>query len=213
MDQLYLLADDDYLLKLEHFSIDNIQAIGVRVPHLRSLAKSIGKDHQLALLLYEQPYLECKIIATIIADPKIMDEKTCEKWIAQLTNWAICDQLVGNLIRKVSFSEALAHRLIISEKEFEKRCGITIFTNLAIHDKKRPTETLLPFFDIVLQCANDNRNFVKKAVSWLLRTLGKRNSALLKKSNEICEQLMSTQQASAIWIAKDALREFEAKGK
>jgi 3-methyladenine DNA glycosylase AlkD len=190
------------------FGINHTKAYGVRMPELRRIAKNTGKDHELAEKLWNAGYGETKILASLIDDPKMVTESQMEKWVGEFDSWDVCDQCCINLFRKTPFAYKKIFDWSERDEEFVKRAAFAMIAVLAVHDKKAEDKKFEEFFHLIIREADDNRNFVKKAVNWALRQIGKRNLNLNKKAIEIAEEIHNMDSKSAKWIASDAIREL-----
>jgi 3-methyladenine DNA glycosylase AlkD len=190
------------------FGINHTKAYGVRMPELRRIAKTAGKDHELAEKLWDAGYGETKILAGLIEDPKMVTESQMENWVAGFDSWDVCDQCCINLFRKTPFAYKKVFEWSTREEEFVKRAAFALIAVLAVHDKKANDEKFEEFFPLIIRESLDNRNFIKKAVNWALRQIGKRNINLNKRAVEIAEEISIIDSKSAKWIAADAIREL-----
>lgn len=193
----------------EYFGISNINNLGLTVPQMRVIAKKIGTDHALALQLWQSGYHEARHIATMIADPKQTTVKLAEQWLRDLNAWDIVDGFCSSLLRKTPFAYSKAIDWTQRKKEFEKRAGFTMMAQLALHDKTACDKEFENFLQIIKRESDDDRNFVRKAVNWALRQIGKRNVRLCKKAIKTANEIYNKGDASSRWIATDALRELE----
>ena len=193
------------------FGINHIKAYGVRMPELRRIAKAAGKDHNLAEKLWDAGYGKTKILAGLIEDPKMVTESQMENWVAGFDSWDVCDQCCINLFRKTPFTYKKVFEWSAREEEFVKRAAFAMIAVLAVHDKKADDEKFEEFFPLIIRESVDNRNFVKKAVNWALRQIGKRNINLNKRAVEIAEEISIIDSKSAKWIAADAIRELTSE--
>lgn len=193
----------------EYFGISNINNLGLTVPQMRAIAKKIGTDHTLALQLWQSGYHEARHIATMIADPKQATVKLAEHWLKDLNAWDIVDGFCSSLLRKTVFAYSKAVAWTQRKKEFEKRAGFTMMAQLAVHDKTASDKEFEKFLQIIKRESHDDRNFVRKAVNWALRQIGKRNVRLCKKAIKTANEIYNKGDASSRWIATDALRELE----
>lgn len=184
-------------------------ALGIKIPVLRGLAKEIGKNHDLALLLWEKQYHEGRILSTMIANPEQTSPQLAEKWMRDFNSWDLCDQACMNLFEKLPFVWEKIPEWCRLEPEFEKRTGFVMIARMAVSDKKSADDRFFPFFPLLLEGSPDHRNFVKKAVNWAIRQVGKRSQILNKEMTALCRQLLETDSKPARWIASDALRELE----
>ena len=194
---------------MARFGIATENAIGIKIPVLRGIAKAIGKNHELALQLWDTKIHEARILAVYIADYKRVSEALMEKWLKDFASWDVCDQTCGGLFDKTIYAYDKAAEWTQRESEFEKRAGFVMMATLAVHDKKAEDKNFLAFLSLIEKEACDERNFVKKAVNWALRQIGKRNMRL-NAAAVLCAKRIRTQSGkSSKWIATDALRELQ----
>lgn len=203
------LANEANLEGMARFGIKSETAFGVNIPVLRKMAREIGKNHSLALQLWEQPYHEAKLLATLVADPKQTDSLMMEKWVKDFYSWDICDQCCGNLFEDTALAYQKAQVWAAREEEFVRRAGFVMMARLAVSDKKAENQKFEEFLPLIKTYSTDSRNFVKKAVNWALRQIGKRNWALNKKALEAAKEIYNQDNKTAKWIAADAMRELE----
>ncbi|ACU61753.1 DNA alkylation repair protein [Chitinophaga pinensis] len=211
IDLLKEKADTRYHAGMLRFGIDNEKALGVKLPELRKLAKIIKKKHTLALQLWETGIHEARILASLIADPKLVTPQLIDSWTNDFTSWDICDQACGNLFDRTPYAIEKALAFSQHEREFVKRAGFVLMAELAIHDKKANDKIFIRFLPVIEREAWDNRNFVKKAVNWALRQVGKRNDSLLPLAIRCAERILLQDSKAAKWIAGDALRELNSR--
>jgi 3-methyladenine DNA glycosylase AlkD len=210
LNELKSLATTDHFAKLAHFGINDAKALGVKIPLLRQLARRIGKDHELALELWDTNVHEARLLASMIEDPKDINEKQFDTWVNDFDSWDICDQCC-NTLGKTSFSLQKIDEYSALSDEFVKRTAFVLMCDQAVHHKDVENEQFYHFFDLIEREAWDERNFVRKAVNWALRQIGKRNEELRIKAIETCEQILFQSSKSARWIANDALRELNSE--
>jgi len=200
---------------VKHFGITAGKAFGVAMPALKELAKITRKQaedrHGLALELWQTEYQETRIIAYLIDEPKKVSAKQMDDWANDFDNWAICDGACGHLFCKTEFAYQKAFDWSEREAEFVKRAGIVLVASLAVHDKKASDEKIAELIPILEANADDERNFIKKAVNWSLRQIGKRSLFLNDLAIEIAERIKLQNTNSARWIAADALRELKSE--
>lgn len=208
--ELESLSSPEDVKGMARFGITPEKTYAVRIPELRRIAKATGKDHQLALKLWEADYRETKILACMIEDPKTMTEEQMDKWVSEFDYWEICDQCCMKLFRMTPFAYKKIFEWSQREEEFTKRAAFTLIAVLAVHDKLADDSKFEQFFPIIIRESTDNRNYVKKAVNWALRHIGKRNLNLNRKAIEIAQQIQKMDLKSSNWIARDALRELES---
>jgi 3-methyladenine DNA glycosylase AlkD len=198
---------------MKRFGIDPKYALGVRVPVMRGLAKKIGSNHKTALTLWRTNIHEARILASMVAEKDKVTEKLMDSWIKDFNSWDVCDQCCMNLFDKVPFAYDKAKTLAREEREFTRRAGFALMASLAFHDKKADDDKFREFFPVIARYAEDKRNFVKKAVNWALRQIGKRNRELGKDAIRVAEQILKKypDSTAARWIARDAIRELKQK--
>jgi 3-methyladenine DNA glycosylase AlkD len=193
---------------MARFGITGNNLLGISIPVLRQLAKQIGKDHQLSLKIWDSGFHEAQILASFIGDPAQVTNAQMEKWVKAFDSWDVCDQCCGNLFDRtdMAYSKALAWSK--RKPEFEKRAGFVMMAEMAVHDKEASDKVFLSFLPIIRREAWDERNFVKKAVNWALRQIGKRNRALNRAAIQEAQRIQKQGSPSALWITRDALREL-----
>ncbi|HEY8929743.1 MAG TPA: DNA alkylation repair protein [Mucilaginibacter sp.] len=211
LDLLKEKANPKYLAGMSRFGIASGGALGIPVPELRKMAKVIKKDHPLALALWETKIHEARLLASMIGDPKLFTPEEADKWVKDFNSWDICDQVCGNLLDRTPFALEKALAYPECEEEFVKRAGFVLMAEFAVHDKKAPDEAFMPFFAIMEREAWDNRNFVKKAINWALRQIGKRNGNLCRLAIECAHRIIAQNSKSARWIGLNALNELSGK--
>jgi 3-methyladenine DNA glycosylase AlkD len=170
----------------------------------------LGTDHELALGLWETGIHEARILAGFVDDPALVTEGQMESWAADFDSWDLCDQVCG-LFEETRFAWKKAREWSRREEEFVKRAAFAIVAGLAVHDKAAPDGVFLRFLPTIRRASTDDRNFVKKAVSWALRSIGKRTPALNAAALETAERLRGSTSRSARWIGSDAARELASE--
>ncbi|MFZ4582072.1 MAG: DNA alkylation repair protein [Paludibacter sp.] len=210
LDCLKSASSVDHFNKLKQFGINQEQAFGVKIPDIRNLAKIIGTNHSLAQELLKANNHEARILASFIDDYKVLTEEHLMIYINGFNSWDVCD-LSADLIRKTIYCEKLINTLSNDNEEFRKRTAFVLMCSNAVHNKKADNNHFLGYFDLIEQEAWDNRNFVRKAVNWALRQIGKRNVFLHEKAIECAKRIQLQPTSSAKWIAADALRELQSE--
>lgn len=205
LNQLEYLGTAKNVEGMKRYNIASVKAFGVSAPNIRTIAKQIKKDHPLALELWDTEYHEARILAALIADPKQSNLKMLDTWANEIANWAQCDNCCAELFEKTTYAYKLPFRWTKSKKEFVRRAGIVMIAELAVHDKEADDSAFEKFFPLIRKYSTDERNFVKKAVNWALRQVGKRNLRLHKKSIALAEEIQNIPSSTAKWIASDAL--------
>jgi 3-methyladenine DNA glycosylase AlkD len=201
-------SDPEAIVGMAKVGINPDKTWGVKIPVLRDIAKQHKRQHNLALLLWETGIHEAKILASMVDDPKILNNDQMETWLKGFDSWDVCDQVIMNLFEKHNLAWQKAVEWSKREPEFEKRAGYVMMARLAVSDKKAPDSMFIDFFPLLREGAKDNRNMVKKAVNWAIRQIGKRNFNLNKLAIELSEEIQRMEIKSTKWIAADALREL-----
>ncbi len=211
LQKLEMLGNSKSKEGMSRFGINTEKAFGISIVNLRKLAREIGTDHKLALELWQTGFHEARILATMIDDPKKVTSSQMDKWVKDFNSWDLCDQCCNNLfVYSVNIYDK-ATKWSLSKSEYIKRAGFVLMAVSAVHRKEWRDPDFQPFFSRIIEEADDERNFVKKAVNWALRQIGKRNTALNKKAIAVAEDLMRRDSISAKWIAKDAIRELTSE--
>ena len=195
---------------MARFGIDVSKALGVSMPNIRHIAQTAVKDHALALALWQSDIHEARILACLVDEPAKVTRSQMDEWVADFQSWDVCDQVCGNLFDRLPMAEAALRDWCKDEREFVRRAGFAMIAWRAVHLKKEPDTTFLGYFPLIRAGAIDNRNFVRKAVNWALRQIGKRNAALYHPALELARELAAHESATAKWIGKDAVKEFES---
>ncbi|MFH0832988.1 MAG: DNA alkylation repair protein [Candidatus Aenigmatarchaeota archaeon] len=211
LKKLESLSNPKNVEGMARFGIKPKNAYGISMPILRKMAKELGKDHALAQRLWSSGIHEARILAGMIDDTALVTEKQMDSWIRDFDSWDVCDQVCMNLFDKTAFAYDKAVEWSSRTEEFEKRAGFALMACLAVHDKKAGNEKFLKFLPIIKICSTDERNFVKKAVNWSLRQIGKRNAKLKKAAIKTAKEIQKINSKSAKWVANDALRELKWK--
>jgi 3-methyladenine DNA glycosylase AlkD len=210
LDKLQSKAQPEQLKGMAKYGMTVEQRLGVSVPDMRKLAKEIGKDHKLALDLWKTAIAEARILAAMVGDPDKLTEEQMEDWVKGINSWDVCDQVCMNLFEK----NQLAWKKIVDwsqrEEEFVKRTAFSLIACLAWHDRKASDEKFIELFPVIIRGATDERNFVKKAVNWALRNIGKRNINLNRAAINVANEIRQLDSKAARWVASDAIRELES---
>ncbi len=214
--ELKTYANPDNVAGMQRFGIQGADMLGVNVPVLRQMAKKIVNEseeerHTIAEELWDTKIHEARILASMIDPPGKVGEGQMERWVKDFDSWDVVDQVCMNLFDKVPNAYRKAIEWARRKEEFQKRAGFSLMAVLAAHDKLADDNKFIQFFDLIKQEATDERNFVKKAVNWALRQIGKRNPRLRKFALKTTEEILELDDKTANWIAKDAIRELERK--
>lgn len=206
--KLKSLANPKNIEGMARFGIKPGKLLGISIPNLRKLAKEIGKDHKLSQQLWQSGIHETRILASMIDEVEKVTKKQMDSWIKGFDSWDVCDQVCMNLFDKTPFAFKKAVEWAKRDKEFEKRAGFALMACLAWHDKVSPDSKFIKFFPQIKRGSTDDRNYVKKAVNWALRQIGKRNLSLNKAAIKTAKEIQGIDSKAAKWIAADALREL-----
>ena len=193
---------------MARFGINANNTYGVSMPTLRGMAKQLRKNHTLAEQLWASGIHEARILAGLIDDPAQVTEEQMERWVLDFDSWDVCDQVCSNLFGKTPYAFRKAVEWSARSEEFVKRAGFVLMTQLAVHNKKAPDEEFERFLPIIIRESSDDRNFVRKAVNWALRQIGKRNHHLNELAIRTAEEIRQKGDKASRWIASDALREL-----
>ena len=196
---------------MARFGIKTESALGISVTELRRMAKPIGRNHALALELWDSGIHEARILAAIIDDPDQVSEGQMERWASDFDSWDVCDQACTALFDRTPYAHAKAIEWSRREEEFVKRAGFAIMAGLAVHDKAASDERFIVFIESIKTGSDDDRKYVKKAVNWALRQIGKRNERLNGIAIEAAAEISHRGSRSAKWVASDALRELTSE--
>lgn len=204
-------ANPDNLEGMARFGINTTNRLGNSIPLLRKLAKEIGKNHELSLELWKKGIDETRILASMIGEEDKLTEVQSEKWVADFNSWDVCDQVCMNLFKKLPFVEKKIKEWSKREEEFVRRAAFSLIACIAVYDKGKPDNEFIKFLPVIKKASTDERNYVKKAVSWALRNIGKRNKNLNKEVIKFAKELKKKDSKSAKWIAKDTLKEIQSE--
>ncbi len=224
---LRAMANPKNVEGMARFGINPKGTLGVSIPVLRKIAREFGKNHELAQELWDSEIHEARLLAGFIDDSRFVTEIQLEKWVKDFDSWDVCDQVCSSLFDKTDFAYKKAVEWAARDEEFVRRAGFALMAALAVHDKEAPASLTVAnrsslhdnhapdrqlelFFPIIEKYSPDERNFVRKAVNWALRQIGKRNKSLNRKAIACAERIAKQDSKSANWIANDALRELRS---
>ena len=196
---------------MARFGINSKDTLGISVVTLRKIAREVGKDHALALKLWSSGIHEARILACFIADPKKITPALMNRWVKNFDSWDVCDQCCMNLFDKTPYAYEKVKEWSIRKEEFVRRAAFALMAGLAVHDKEASNRDFQRFFPLIKSSATDSRNYVKKAVNWALRQIGKRNAFLHREAMRTAAEIAKMDSSSARWIAADAIRELKSK--
>lgn len=190
------------------YGIHAEKAFGVPMRDMKRLGAVLGRDHELALALWETGWYEARIVTSFVGDPAQVTPAQMERWCLDFDNWAVCDTLCFNLFDRSPHAWKMVKRWSKRAGEFEKRAGFALLACLAAHDRTAQDEQFAQCLPLVVRAAEDERNFVKKSVSWALRSMGRRSAALHKACVDLAQRLAKAHAAAPRWVGKDALRDL-----
>jgi 3-methyladenine DNA glycosylase AlkD len=209
--QLKAAANPNAVADATRFGIRTPNNYGIATPKLREIAKPLRKNHDLAAELWASGIFDARVVAALIDDPKYVTEGQMEAWASEFDNWAIVDGCCIHLFCRTPYAYAKAVEWSARDAEYVKRAGFTLMAGLAVHDKKADDNKFKAFLPIIQRESTDGRTYVKKAVNWALRQIGKRNLALNAAAIETAQAIRQIDSSVARWIAADALRELQSE--
>jgi 3-methyladenine DNA glycosylase AlkD len=192
----------------ERYAIYPTKALGVSMSNIQKVAKPLGKNHELAAALWETGWYEARMLTSFVDDPALVTEAQMNRWARDFDNWGIVDTLCFNLFDRTPHAWKKVAAWCPRKEEFIKRAGFALLWSLTVHDKSASDDKFLEGLVFVERGADDDRNFVKKAVNMALRAVGKRNSALNKAALSVARRLADSPKATPRWVGKNALREL-----
>lgn len=201
-------ARPDQLEGLAKFKIGVEKRLGVPIPELRKIAKQTAKNHRLALALWKTGIPDAMILASMVDRPEAVTEKQMDSWVADFNSWDVCDQVCMNLFGKSPHAWRKIHDWAKREEEYTKRAAFTLIACLALHDKAASDDAFIGLIPLIRGGASDDRNFVKKAVNWALRNIGKRNPTLNQRALKTAKEMQKMDSKAARWIGSDAVRDL-----
>jgi 3-methyladenine DNA glycosylase AlkD len=208
IQKLQSLANPENVKGMARYGINPKNNLGISIYQLRPLAKEIGINHTLALKLWDSKIHDARLLACFIDDPKEVTADQMDKWAEDFDSWDICDQACTSLFDLSPLAYKKVFEWAERDEEFVKRAAFSLIAGLAVHDKTASDQDFEQFLPIIIKHSVDDRNYVKKAVNWALRNIGKRNLHLNKRAIEIAKEIQKINSKSARWIASDALREL-----
>ena len=208
--ELRRAADPSRLAGMARVGINTDHAIGVSIPDCRKLARAHRGDHDLALELWASGIHEARIVASMVDDPGLADRDQMESWALDVDSWDLCDQVCGNLFERTPMAMDAARAWVGRDEEFVKRAGFVLIAERTHRDRGDDDDVYLAWLPVIREGALDERNYVKKAVNWALRQIGKRNESLRLAAIAEAETLVASNTRSARWIGRDTLRELRS---
>jgi 3-methyladenine DNA glycosylase AlkD len=193
---------------MARYAIPSDKAFGVSVGRLRQYAKRVGRSHELAAALWDTDRYEARMLSAFVEDPALVTPAQMDRWCRNFDNWAICDTVCLHLFARTPRAWRKARQWATAKPEFVKRAGFALMASLVAHDKAASDDAFLACLPLIEEGAQDGRNFVKKAVNWALRSIGKRTPSLNAAAIVVAKRLADSDTAAARWVGKHALREL-----
>ncbi|MCA2511041.1 MAG: DNA alkylation repair protein [Microcystis sp. M54BS1] len=209
IDDLKKYSSKSYKNNVSKQGIQNVNALGVPIPIIRKLAKQVGRQHELALKLWYVGYHEGQLLATLVVQPEKMTDQLIEDWLSSVISWDLCDHLCNNLFRHLPICIEKISQWASDEREFFRRAAFSLIANLAVHQREITEEQINLYLCLSKNHAGDPRNYVKKAISWALRELGKRDLQTRQKAITLATELCKDSSPAGRWVGKDVLKELE----
>ena len=210
LEKLKSKSRSDQLEGMARYGIKIDKRLGVSIPDIRKIAKDFGKNHETALDLWKTGYADAKITAALIDEPEKVTETQMEEWVIGIDSWDVCDQICMNLFDKTTYAWKKIIDWSERNEEFVKRTAFSLLACLACHHKYADDNKFIEYFPLIKKNASDDRNYVKKAVSWSLRHIGKRNLNLHKAALKLADEIKQIDSKSAKWIGSDVVRDLNS---
>ena len=202
------LSDVDFAQNMKKFGINYVKSYGLRLPQIRKIAKQCGKNHELALKLWNYGYHETYLLATLVEEPKKVDSIQLNEWVNSFYSWDLVDQACINLLRFIPEAIDNIFTWANSDGEFVKRTAFSLIAVLAVHNKDANFDE---YFEIIKEGSKDNRNFVKKSVNWALRQIGKSSAENNRKALKLSYEILEIDNKASKWVARGAIKELESE--
>lgn len=202
------LSDVDFAENMKKFGIRYVKSYGLRLPQIRKVAKQCGKNHDLALKLWNHGYHETYLMATLVEESEKVSSKQLNDWVSTFYSWDLVDQACINLLRFIPEARENIFIWCDSEEEFVKRTAFSLIAVLAVHEKESDFEI---YFDVIKEASKDNRNFVKKSVNWAIRQIGKIDLENNRKALDLAYEILEMDNKASKWVARGAIRELESE--
>lgn len=196
---------------MARYAIPSDNAFGVTVGAIRDMGKRLGRNHDLALALWQTGWYEARMLAAFVDEPDCVTSAQMERWCKDFDNWAVCDHICFHLFDKTPHAFKKVVEWADRRNEFEKRAAFALLASLGVHDKKAVDEEFARCLPLIEHASTDERNFVKKGVSWALRVVGRRSVDLNEASVKLAQKLVGSENPAARWIGKDAFKELTSK--
>ena len=202
------LSDVDFAQNMKKFGIRYVKSYGLRLPQIRKVAKQCGKNHDLALKLWNHGYHETYLMATLVEESEKVSSEQLNDWVNTFYSWDLVDQACINLLRFIPEARENIFIWCDSDEEFVKRTAFSLIAVLAVHEKESDFEI---YFDVIEEASKDNRNFVKKSVNWAIRQIGKIDLENNRKALDLAYEILEMDNKASKWVARGAIRELESE--
>ncbi len=206
--ELRSLGSEENRAGQARFGINTERAYGVSIANLRPIARRLKRDHALAAALWATGVHEARILAAYVEEPAKVTPAQMDAWVAEFDSWDLCDQVTGNLFVRTPHVKTKIAKWAKDKREFVRRAAFALLAAYTVHGKAVPDADFLPYLDLIERYSTDQRNFVKKAVNWALRQIGKHSLALHAPALALAEELAASDDKTARWIGKDAVKEL-----
>lgn len=207
---LQSLRNETNIAGMAKFGIDTTTALGITTPQMQALVRQVKRDHARALALWDTGLRDARMLAILTADPKALTMDEARAWAGDFNSWEIVDT-AADLFTETPFWRALFTKFAEDEREYVRRTAFAMIAGATVHNKDEPDEALLAYLPLIEKHATDPRNFVRKAVNWALRNIGKRNATCHGPALALAEKLAASDDKTARWIGKDAVRELKSE--
>jgi 3-methyladenine DNA glycosylase AlkD len=206
--ELKALGSEKNRAGMARYGINTARAWGVSMAAMAPITRRHRGDHGLATALWRSGWHEARIVAALIDDPHAVTREQMDRWAADFDSWDLCDQASMKLFARTPFAEEKVRQWAEDEREFVRRAAFATIAGYAVHAKKAPDAVFLAFLPVIEKHAKDPRNYVRKAVNWALRQIGKRSLALHGPALALAERLAASDDRTARWIGRDAAKEL-----
>jgi 3-methyladenine DNA glycosylase AlkD len=208
--ELHSMADPAVVRGLNRFGLPTENALGISAPKLRTLAKRIGRDQALSLKLWATCIHEARVLAALVGEPDRVSKRQMDQWAREFDSWGVCDACCAVLFVYSPYAMEMAFKWSRDKREYVRRAGFVLMASMAVHQKSLADGTFVPMLRAICEQSTDERGFVKKAVNWALRQIGKRNLHLNSLAIKTAIEIHSLKSPASRWVASDALRELRS---
>ena len=194
---------------MARYGLPSDHAVGISIGALKKKAKELGRDHDLAIALWKTGIYEARLLAAFVGDPARVTPAEMDRWCKDFDNWGVVDTVCFAFWDRTPHAFAKVRAWATRKPEFEKRAAFALLACLALHDKTTKDDgPYLASLKLIERAASDERNFVKKGVSWALRLIGRRSRGLHAASMALSKKLAASDDATERWLGKEALRDL-----